>query len=187
MSRQRTAVVTLGIMLGIFMASMEATVVATAMPTIVGQLGGLASYSWVFSGYMLTSTTTVPLFGKFSDLYDIRNLYDPFYIPASLKGNSVDVILFNLKRVETWDAVSEYLDKYAETYFQANKTVNYENGKILVSNSDVVYTYGTRLVDFEGIDQLDILIKGIKNAINKNQESRRSFQRGRDRTPARAP
>ncbi|OGC57700.1 hypothetical protein A3H26_03935 [candidate division WWE3 bacterium RIFCSPLOWO2_12_FULL_36_10] len=39
------------------------------------------------------------------------NLYDPFYIPASLKGNSVDVILFNLKRVETWDAVSEYLDK----------------------------------------------------------------------------
>ena len=75
--------------------------------------------------------------------------------------------------IRTDEEAGEYLDKYAETYFQANKTVNYENGKILVSNSDVVYTYGTRLVDFEGIDQLDILIKGIKNAINKNQESRR--------------
>src|SRR3989338_866146 len=39
------------------------------------------------------------------------NLYDPFYIPASLKGNSVDVILFNLKRVEYWDMVSKYLDE----------------------------------------------------------------------------
>jgi EmrB/QacA subfamily drug resistance transporter len=75
MSNKRIAVITLGIMLGIFMASMEATVVATAMPTIVGQLGGLASYSWVFSGYMLTSTTTVPLFGKFSDLYGRRRVF----------------------------------------------------------------------------------------------------------------
>ncbi|MBI3244546.1 MAG: MFS transporter [Chloroflexi bacterium] len=75
MSRQRIIALTLGIMLSIFMASMEATVVATAMPTIVSQLGGLASYSWVFSAYMLASTTTVPLFGKFSDLYGRRPVY----------------------------------------------------------------------------------------------------------------
>ncbi len=75
MSRRRIIIITLGIMLSIFMASMEATVVATAMPTIVSQLGGLASYSWVFSAYMLASTTTVPLFGKFSDLYGRRPVY----------------------------------------------------------------------------------------------------------------
>jgi EmrB/QacA subfamily drug resistance transporter len=75
MSRQRIIVITLGVMLSIFMASMEATVVATAMPTIVSQLGGLESYSWVFSAYMLASTTTVPLFGKFSDLYGRRPVY----------------------------------------------------------------------------------------------------------------
>jgi len=62
-------------MLSLFLASMESTVVATAMPTIVGQLGGLEHYSWVFSAFMLASTTTVPLYGKLSDIYGRRNLY----------------------------------------------------------------------------------------------------------------
>ena len=75
MSRNRIILVTIGIMLSLFLASMESTVVATAMPTIVGQLGGLEHYSWVFSVYMLTSTTTVPLYGKLSDLYGRRKLY----------------------------------------------------------------------------------------------------------------
>ena len=75
MSRNRIILVTAGIMLSLFLASMESTVVATAMPTIVGQLGGLEHYSWVFSAYMLASTTTVPLYGKLSDLYGRRNLY----------------------------------------------------------------------------------------------------------------
>src|ERR1051325_9527600 len=75
MSRNRIILVTAGIMLSLFLASMESTVVATAMPTIVGQLGGLDHYSWVFSAFMLTSTTSVPLFGKISDLYGRRNLY----------------------------------------------------------------------------------------------------------------
>jgi EmrB/QacA subfamily drug resistance transporter len=75
MSRKRIILVTAGIMLSLFLASMESTVVATAMPTIVGQLGGLEHYSWVFSAYMLTSTTTVPLYGKLSDLYGRRKLY----------------------------------------------------------------------------------------------------------------
>jgi len=75
MSRNRVILVTAGIMLSLFLASMESTVVATAMPTIVGQLGGLEHYSWVFSAYMLTSTTTVPLYGKLSDLYGRRKLY----------------------------------------------------------------------------------------------------------------
>ena len=75
MSRKRIILVTAGIMLSLFLASMESTVVATAMPTIVGQLGGLEHYSWVFSAFMLASTTTVPLYGKISDIYGRRNLY----------------------------------------------------------------------------------------------------------------
>ncbi len=75
MSRNRIILVTAGIMLSLFLASMESTVVATAMPTIVGQLGGLEHYSWVFSAYMLASTTAVPLYGKLSDIYGRRRIY----------------------------------------------------------------------------------------------------------------
>lgn len=75
MSPKRLNLVTLGIMLSLFLASMEGTVVATAMPTIVGQLGGLSIYSWVFSIFMLTSTTTVPIYGKLSDLFGRKQLY----------------------------------------------------------------------------------------------------------------
>jgi len=67
--------ITIGVMLSLFMASMESTVVATAMPTIVSQLGGLSSYSWVFSVYMLASTTTVPVYGKLSDVYGRKPVY----------------------------------------------------------------------------------------------------------------
>lgn len=75
MSRTRTILTTAGIMLGLFMASMEATVIATAMPTIVSDLGGLAIYSWAFTVYMLASTTTVPIYGKLSDIYGRRPIF----------------------------------------------------------------------------------------------------------------
>lgn len=58
-----------------FLAALEATVVATAMPTVVASLGGFEIYSWVFSAYLLTSTVTVPIWGKTSDLYGRRPLY----------------------------------------------------------------------------------------------------------------
>jgi EmrB/QacA subfamily drug resistance transporter len=51
------------------------TAVATAVPTAVGELGGVAHYSWVFSAYLLTSTTTVPLFGKLADLFGRKRTY----------------------------------------------------------------------------------------------------------------
>ncbi|MGE5216448.1 MAG: MDR family MFS transporter [Chloroflexota bacterium] len=65
---------TLGVMLVIFLFAIDATIVSTAMPTIVARLGGLELYSWVFSIYMLTSALTTPLFGKLSDLYSRRRL-----------------------------------------------------------------------------------------------------------------
>ena len=50
------------------MGAMEATVVGTAMPTIVADLGGLPLYGWVGASYMLASTITVPLYGKLADV-----------------------------------------------------------------------------------------------------------------------
>jgi EmrB/QacA subfamily drug resistance transporter len=67
--------VTGGVMTGMFLAALEATVVSTAMPTVIASLGGLNHYSWVFSAYLITSTITVPVWGKLSDLYGRRLLY----------------------------------------------------------------------------------------------------------------
>ena len=102
MSRNRIILVTAGIMLSLFLASMEATVVATAMPTIVGHLGGLEHYSWVFSAYMLTSTTAVPLYGKLSDLYGRRKIYVGamvlFLTGSILSGSARDMTQLILAR-----------------------------------------------------------------------------------------
>src|SRR5260370_9861580 len=51
-----------------FMIAIEATIVSTAMPQIVAQLGGLELYSWVFAAFLLTQTATTVVFGKLSDL-----------------------------------------------------------------------------------------------------------------------
>ena len=57
------------VMLALFIAAIEATIVATAMPQIVGKLGGFALYSWIFAAFLLTQTATTVLFGKLSDIY----------------------------------------------------------------------------------------------------------------------
>jgi EmrB/QacA subfamily drug resistance transporter len=84
--------VTGAILLGMFLAALEATAVATAVPTAVGELGGVSHYSWVFSAYLLTSTTTVPLFGKLADLYGRKRIYQVsvaiFLLGSALSGLS---------------------------------------------------------------------------------------------------
>jgi EmrB/QacA subfamily drug resistance transporter len=67
--------VTVALIAGMFLAAFEATAVATAMPTAVADLGGVSRYSWAFSAYLLTSTTTVPLFGKLADLHGRLRVY----------------------------------------------------------------------------------------------------------------
>jgi EmrB/QacA subfamily drug resistance transporter len=56
------------LLLGLFLAAMEMTVVSTAMPTVVAELGGLPLYAWAFSAYLLATTVTVPIWGKLADL-----------------------------------------------------------------------------------------------------------------------
>lgn len=58
-----------GIMLVMFLASLDQTIIGTAMPRIIADLGGFAHYTWVSTAYLLSSTTVVPIVGKMSDLY----------------------------------------------------------------------------------------------------------------------
>jgi MFS family permease len=64
-----------GLMLGSLVASLNMTLVAPALPTIVAELGGIADYSWIPISAMLASTIVVPIAGKLSDIYGRKPLY----------------------------------------------------------------------------------------------------------------
>ncbi|MGH3441163.1 MAG: MDR family MFS transporter [Nitriliruptorales bacterium] len=64
-----------GLMTAMLLAALDQTIVATALPTIVGELGGLEYLSWVVTAYLLTSTVSVPLYGKLSDLHGRKRLF----------------------------------------------------------------------------------------------------------------
>src|SRR3954471_1476466 len=67
--RPRVAVVMSGLMLVMLLAALDQTIVSTALPTIVGDLGGLEHISWVVTAYLLAVTVVTPLYGKLGDLY----------------------------------------------------------------------------------------------------------------------
>ena len=69
LSHREVLIVFSGLMLGMLLASLDQTIVSTALPTIVGEFGGAGAPSWVITAYLLTSTASVPLYGKLSDLY----------------------------------------------------------------------------------------------------------------------
>lgn len=58
-----------------FLAAIEGTIVATAMPSIASRLGGFSLYSWVFSSYLLMQAVTTPIFGKLADLYGRKPVF----------------------------------------------------------------------------------------------------------------
>ena len=65
----RTVAIVSGVLAATFLAALDVTIVGTAMPTIVGELRGFSLYPWVVTAYLLTSTTTIPLYGRLADLY----------------------------------------------------------------------------------------------------------------------
>jgi len=73
---RRAQFITLGaVMMGMLLSSLDQTIVGTAMPTIVADLHGLEHYSWVITGYLIASTTGVPIFGKLSDIFGRKWLF----------------------------------------------------------------------------------------------------------------
>lgn len=75
LSKKRKALITLATLVGTFLAALDSTVVGTAMPTIIGELGGLPLYPWAFASYLVAATVTGPVFGKLSDTYGRKPVY----------------------------------------------------------------------------------------------------------------
>jgi EmrB/QacA subfamily drug resistance transporter len=95
------AVVFTGLMLVLLMAALDQTIVATALPTIVGDLGGLNQISWVVTAYLLAQTAVTPLYGKLGDLYGRKVVLQAalvlFLIGSALCGlsqNMTELIVF---------------------------------------------------------------------------------------------
>ena len=88
-------------MMATFMAAVESSIVATAMPTIVADLGGFNLFSWVFAVYLLTQAVSIPVYGRLADIYGRKKV---FYVGAGLflvgstlcgfAGNLLTLILF---------------------------------------------------------------------------------------------
>jgi len=101
LTHRQVLIVFSGLMLGMLLAALDQTIVSTALPTIVGDFGGLQHLSWVITAYLLTSTASVPLYGKLSDMYGRKPLFQiaiaVFLIGSFLSGASqsmLQLILF---------------------------------------------------------------------------------------------
>lgn len=75
LNRQQIRLLMIGLMTGMLLAALDQTIVGTALPTIVGELGGINHYSWVVTAYLLASTASTPLYGKMADLYGRRPVF----------------------------------------------------------------------------------------------------------------
>ncbi|HTT80086.1 MAG TPA: MDR family MFS transporter [Stellaceae bacterium] len=71
----RRGMVLAAALMATFMAAVESTIVATAMPTIVADLGGFRLFSWVFAAYLLTMAVTVPVYGRLADIYGRKRVF----------------------------------------------------------------------------------------------------------------
>lgn len=101
--RERLIPLIIGLMLGMLLAALDQTVVGTAMPHIVSELGGGAqSVSWVYTAYLLASTVAVPIYGKLSDIYGRRIFFLAgmvvFLAGSALSGTSQDMTQLILYR-----------------------------------------------------------------------------------------
>jgi MFS family permease len=80
------------LMLGMLLAALDQTIVATALPTIVGDLGGASHLSWIVTAYLLASTASTPLWGKLGDMYGRKRLFQAaiaiFLVGSALSGLS---------------------------------------------------------------------------------------------------
>src|ERR687890_1495878 len=97
----RVRLIFLALMLVLLLAALDQTIVATALPTIVGELGGVEHLSWVVTAYLLSSTIVAPLYGKLGDLYGRKRVLQiaivVFLVGSALCGlaqNMTQLVLF---------------------------------------------------------------------------------------------
>ena len=90
LTRKRVVLTTIAVMSGMFLAALDGTIVATAMPTIIGDLQGLDQYAWVFSAYLLAEIATIPLWGRLADMFGRKRIFITgmaiFLVGSALSG-----------------------------------------------------------------------------------------------------
>lgn len=101
LSSRRVLVVMGGLLLGMLLAALDQTIVATALPTIAGDLHGLSRLSWVVTAYLLASTVSTPLWGKLGDMYGRKTFFQAAIVIfligsalAGLSGSMTELIAF---------------------------------------------------------------------------------------------
>jgi EmrB/QacA subfamily drug resistance transporter len=75
LSKRRIVLTTAGAIAGMFLAALDSTIVATAMPTIIGDLHGIDHYAWVFTAYLLAEIASIPLWGRLADMYGRKRIF----------------------------------------------------------------------------------------------------------------
>lgn len=102
MTHREIVAVLYGLMLGMFLAALDQSIVGTALKTIVTDLGGAEQVSWVIAAYLITSTVSTPLYGKLSDLYGRKPVYQVaiaiFLLGSVLGGLSQNMLMMILAR-----------------------------------------------------------------------------------------
>jgi EmrB/QacA subfamily drug resistance transporter len=100
-TRGRRRLTLIAVTSAMFLASLDGTVVATAMPTVIGDLHGLDHYAWVFTAYLLAEIATIPLWGRFADMYGRKKIFLiglAIFLVGSilcgLAGSMVQLVLF---------------------------------------------------------------------------------------------
>ena len=100
--RRQVMIIFSALILGMFLAALDGTVVSTALPTIVGDLGGASHISWVVTAYLLASTASTPLWGKLGDLFGRKPLFQAaiviFIIGSLMAGFSQTMLQLVLLR-----------------------------------------------------------------------------------------
>ena len=102
--RKQVLIVFSGLMIGLLLAAIDQTIVATALPTIVGDLGGLNHISWVVTAYLLAETVSTPLFGKLGDLYGRKRLFQASIV-IFLAGSMLSGIASSMGQLVAFRAI----------------------------------------------------------------------------------
>ena len=98
LTHRQILIVFSGLMLGMFLAALDQTIVGTALPTIVNSLHGLNHMSWVVTAYLLTSTISTPLYGKLSDQFGRKGVFQ-FAIVVFLIGSTLAGLSQNMPQL----------------------------------------------------------------------------------------
>ncbi len=104
LTHRQVLIILSGLMLGMLLAALDQTIVATALPTIVGDLHGLNHLSWVVTAYLLTTTLSTPLYGKISDLHGRKKVFQ-FAIVMFLVGSALSGLSQNMDQLIAFRAL----------------------------------------------------------------------------------